>query len=185
MAGVVLLRIFPSSLTCCKNRNVCQTKTSTSCAGCICVIELFFYVFLLLSLVTLFLGSYWIFSEKPPTCSESVTESCCSSYVYVCSAIFNVLQYVVYFLGALYTLVTVACVRGMHNVMSAMGDWVLSHFLSLLLFLCLYDCVLFVYEVYLKLILHIDKYYLPPGVWATSQNQTIGLYPVTVNICSM
>lgn len=120
MAGLVLFRIVPSTLTCCKNRNVCQTKNSLRCAGCICVIELFFYIFLVLSLVVLFLGSYWIFREKPSTCSGDL-RNCCLSYVYVCSAIFNILQYVLYSLAALYTLVTVACVRGMRHVMNNMG----------------------------------------------------------------
>lgn len=121
MATLVLSRIIPSSLTCCKNRNICDTKTSVCCAGCICAVELVFFTILALSLVTLFLGSYWIFREKPQTCSASVSSDCCASYVYVCGAIFNVLQYVVYVLCALYTLITVACVRGMHNVMTGMG----------------------------------------------------------------
>ena len=120
MAGLVFFRVVPSTLTCCKNKNVCRTKKSLGCAGCICVIELVFYAILLLSLVILFLGTYWIFHEKPSRCSESGAdpENCCSSYVYVCGAIFNILQYVVYALAALYTLVTVVCVRGMHKVMS-------------------------------------------------------------------
>lgn len=121
MASLVLFRITPSTLTCCKNRNICQTKNSPRCVGCICVIELLFYTLLVLSLVVLFLGSYWIFREKPLTCSSGVPENCCSSYVYVCSAIFNILQYVLYALAALYTLVTVACVRGMRHVMNDAG----------------------------------------------------------------
>ena len=121
MSGLILFRIVPSTLTCCKNRNVCQTKNSLRCAGCICVIELLFYTFLVLSLVVLFLGSYWIFPETPPICSIDVPENCCSNYVHVFSVIFNILQYVLFVLAALYTLVTVACVRGMHHVMSDMG----------------------------------------------------------------
>lgn len=83
--------------------------------------ELIFYALLLLSLVTIFLGTYWIFSDsKPESCSAEGgdDEQCCSSYVYVCGAIFNVLQYVLYALSALYALVTVVCVRGMHKVMN-------------------------------------------------------------------
>ena len=37
--------------------------------------------------------------------------------MYVCSAIFNIVQYVLYALSAIYVLVTVVCVRGMHEVM--------------------------------------------------------------------
>ena len=42
-----------------------------------------------------------------------------SGYVYVCGAIFNIVQYVLYALSAIYVLVTVAtvCVRGMHKIM--------------------------------------------------------------------
>ena len=66
-----------------------------------------------------FLGTYWIFRDsKPRGCSEDDREECCSGYVYVCGAIFNILQYVLYVLSALYALVTVACVRGMHKVMN-------------------------------------------------------------------
>lgn len=120
MAGLVLFRIIPSVMTCCKNRNACGAKDSIGCAGCICVIELVFYVLLILSLVVLFLGSYWIFREKPQTCSGEGggATNCCSRYVYVCGAAFNILQYIIYALTALYTLITVACVRGMHKAMS-------------------------------------------------------------------
>ena len=48
---------------------------------------------------------YWIFSDlKPEACSEGDDEDCCSGYVYVFSAILNILQYVLY---ALYVLITV------------------------------------------------------------------------------
>ena len=69
----------------------------------------------------IFLGTYWIFSDsKPEECSgaDDDQKECCSGYVYVCGAIFNVLQYVLYVLSALYALVTVVCVRGMHKVMN-------------------------------------------------------------------
>ena len=119
MAGLIFFRIAPSTATCCKNKNACRSKNSIGCAGCICVFEFIFYTLLLLSMVMIFLGTYWIFRDsKPETCSESDKENCCSSYVYVCSAIFNILQYVLYILSALYTLITVVCVRGMHKVMN-------------------------------------------------------------------
>ena len=119
MVGLILFRIIPSFATCCRNKNACRTKNSIGCAGCICVFELIFYVFLLLSLVMIFLGTYWIFSDsKPEACQSERDEDCCSSYVYVCSAIFNICQYVLYTLSTLYVLVTVFCVRGMHKVMN-------------------------------------------------------------------
>ena len=85
--------------------------------------ELIFYTLLLLSVVMIFLGTYWIFSDsKPEACSGSSDgdDDCCSGYVYVCGAIFNIVQYVLYALSAIYVLVTVAtvCVRGMHKVMN-------------------------------------------------------------------
>ena len=120
MAALIFSRIIPSIATCCKKKNACGTKTSAGCSGCICVFELVFYAFLLLSLVTVFLGTYWIFDgSKPEACSESRDKNeCCSEYVYVCSAIFNIVQYVLYALCALYTLISVVCVRGMHKVMN-------------------------------------------------------------------
>lgn len=122
MAGLLFFRAIPSIATCCKNKNACHAKNSTGCASCICVIELIFYALLVLSLVMIFLGTYWIFSDsKPRECTgndEDDNEECCSGYVYVCGAIFNILQYVLYTLSALYVLVTVVCVRGMHKVMN-------------------------------------------------------------------
>ena len=43
---------------------------------------------------------------------------CMCVYVYVCGAIFNIVQYMLYALSAVYVLVTVVCVRGMHKVMN-------------------------------------------------------------------
>ena len=88
-----------------------------------CVLKSRLYTLLLLSLVMIFLVTYWIFSDsKLRECSgaddDDDREECCSGYVYVCGAIFNVLQYVLYILSALYALVIVACVRGMHKVMN-------------------------------------------------------------------
>ena len=119
MVGLIFFRIIPSIATCCKNKNACHAKDSIGCASCICVFELIFYALLLLSLVMIFLGTYWIFcGSKPEACSDGDDEDCCSGYVYVCSAIFNILQYVLYALSALYALITVVCVRGMHKVMN-------------------------------------------------------------------
>ena len=119
MVGLIFFRIIPSIATCCKNKNACHAKNSIGCASCICVFELIFYALLLLSLVMVFLGTYWIFRDsKPDACSGSNNEDCCSGYVYVCSAIFNILQYVLCALSALYALITVVCVRGMHKVMN-------------------------------------------------------------------
>ena len=90
-----------------------RAKNSTSCAGCIRVFELIFYTLLglLQSLVMIFLGRYWIFSDsKPEACSgSSDNEECCSSYVYVCSAIYNIVQYVLYALSAIYPVCTSYC----------------------------------------------------------------------------
>ena len=72
--------------------------------------ELIFYTLLLLSVVMIFLGTYWIFSSDG--------DNDCSGYVYVCSAFFNIVQYVLYALSAIYVLVTVVCVRGIHKVMN-------------------------------------------------------------------
>ena len=122
MAGLIFFRAIPSIATCCKNKNACRAKNSIGCASCICIFELIFYTLLLLSFVMIFLGTYWIFSDsKPRECSgadDDDREECCSGYVYVCGAIFNILQYVLYVLSALYVLITVACVRGMHKVMN-------------------------------------------------------------------
>ena len=108
MAGLILFRILPSITTCCKNKNTCCAENSTGYAGCICVFELIFYTLLLLSVVMIFLGTYWIFSDsKLEACSGSSDDNkeCCSSYVYVCGAILNIVQYV------LYALIAVVCAK--------------------------------------------------------------------------
>ena len=66
MVGLMFYRIIPSIATCCKNKNTCHAiaKNSIGCASCICVFELICYALLLLSLVMIFLGMYYIFSDS-------------------------------------------------------------------------------------------------------------------------
>jgi len=115
----VILRAMPSILTCCRNRNFCTTKGSTKSAGCICACETFFYMAFLLNIVVLILGTYWVFSNSPPSSCEATNPDCefCSTAVYVASACYIVLQYALYLFSAVYLCLVLCCHRCLKNKM--------------------------------------------------------------------
>ena len=111
MAAVGAIRTVPSVGTICKNRNICESKNSVSFLVFIYIMEVVFYILLLASVVVMFLGTYWIFKAEPQRRSDSVTTDCCIRYVYVLSEVVNVLQYLVYFFVAVYTVVVVIAIQ--------------------------------------------------------------------------
>lgn len=114
---LILSRSIPSLMTCFRNRNYLDTRQSTSFTGCICCFEVVFYLLGVANLVVLVLGSVWIFQDTNiQSCSETVTEDCCDTYVRVTSAFFNVFQYILYSITFLYVCLVVCCVRNMDRV---------------------------------------------------------------------
>ena len=120
---MVLLRIVPSLLSCMRARNWCMSRDSTRSAKGICSIEALFYLFLLINLIVLFLGTYTIFTEgkPPPTCSDFplLAPDCCDAFVYVSSATFTISQYILYVLTSLYLCLVLCCIRSMKNKVGA------------------------------------------------------------------
>ncbi len=117
-AMMVLLRILPSILTCLRARNLCMSRDSPRSTKGICSIEMSFYVLLLLNLLSLFLGTYTIFTEpKPPSCTDFPMEvpNCCDVFVYVSGATFTVSQYILYVFTVLYLFLALGCVRNMKS----------------------------------------------------------------------
>lgn len=113
LALTVLLRLLPSISTCCRNRNFFQTKDSTKCVGSICACETLFCLMFLLNIAALALGTYWVFATTPPPSSCGMSnERCnnfCSTNVYVPSAVYVVLQYILYLFSALYLCLVLTC----------------------------------------------------------------------------
>lgn len=108
----IILRAIPSAATIGKNHNWCHTRNSNSCSGGICAIELFFYAILIVNFILLALGSYWVFSEKPPFECEDGDDDCddyCEEGVYVGGVIFLILQYALYVVAPVYMCITVSC----------------------------------------------------------------------------
>ncbi len=119
---MVILRIVPSLLSCMRARNWFMSRDSTCSAKGICFIEALFYLFLLINLIVLFLGTYTIFTEgEPPTCSDfpSLAPNCCDVFVYVSSATFTVSQYILYVFTSLYLCLVLCCIRSMKNKVGA------------------------------------------------------------------
>ena len=108
---LVFSRTIPSLLTCYKNRNTSNLRGSKVMTGCICVSEILFFVILVPNLVMLFLGSYWIFDKTPKDCNGTVTVNCCETYVFSASAIYNILQYIVYAVSVVYVITSVMCLH--------------------------------------------------------------------------
>lgn len=113
LALTVLLRLLPSISTCCRNRNFFQTKDSAKCVGSICACETLFCLMFLLNIAALALGTYWVFATTPPPSSCGIfNEGCndfCSTNVYVPSAVYIVLQYILYIFSALYLCLVLIC----------------------------------------------------------------------------
>lgn len=113
----VLSRSIPSLMTCFRNRNYLDTRQSSTFTGCICCLEVIFYLVGVANLVVLVLGTVWIFQDTDvPKCTEMVTTDCCKAYVYVTSAFFNIFQYVMYSITFLYVCLVACCVRNMDRV---------------------------------------------------------------------
>ena len=114
---LVLSRTTPSLMTCFRNRNYLDAKQSGTFTGCICCLEVVFYLLAIANLVVLILGTVWIFQDTDvPSCTEEVTTDCCKSTIYVTSAFFNIFQYVLYSISLLYTCLVACCVRNMDKV---------------------------------------------------------------------
>ena len=103
----VLFRSIPSIATIGKNHNWCRSRQSSACSGCICALEVVFYVLLALNVIAIILGSFWAFDGKPSfDCSD---EHCCSKGVYGGTIIFLIIQYVLYIITPIYMCITVSC----------------------------------------------------------------------------
>lgn len=122
MAIFVFMRALPSLMTCFRNRNYLNSGKSSSFTACICLFEVIFYVVATANLVILILGTVWIFQNTSiPECSESeataaTANECCERYVYAASAFFNVFQYIMYAITAVYVCIVAGCVRNMDTV---------------------------------------------------------------------
>ncbi len=118
----VILRGFPSMLTCIRNRNYCSTRESSSCVECICATEVFFYIAMLINFIALILGTYTTFAEpQPPSCflTPGSAPDCCDVFVYISCATFTVLQYVLYGFSGLFVCLVLCCIRSMDKEMKA------------------------------------------------------------------
>ena len=117
VAIFITVRTIPSVMTCCRNRNYCNTRESGSFTACICLFEVLFYIVATINSIVLVLGSIITFRGTNPTkCSETVETDCCHTYVFVSSAFFNVFQYIMYTITVLYVCLVVCCVRKMDKV---------------------------------------------------------------------
>lgn len=122
LAITVILRGFPSILTCMRNRNYCSMRDSSSSGECICATEILFYIAMFINFITLILGLYTTFAEsKPPSCylSPGSAPDCCDAFVYVSCATFTVLQCVLYAFSGLFVCLVVCCIRSMDKEMKA------------------------------------------------------------------
>lgn len=114
---MVLGRAIPSLLTCFRNRNYFNTRHSTPFTGCICCMEVVFYILATANLVVLILGTVWIFQDTSvPDCTDMMPVNCCKTYVFVTSAFFNIFQYILYAITFLYVCLVACCVRNMDRV---------------------------------------------------------------------
>ncbi len=119
---MVLMRVLPSIMTCLRNRNYFSMKESSACGECICATETMFYIVMIINFIVLILGTYTTFVEpQPVSCSLSPVSAsnCCDTLVYVSSAAFAALQYVLYAFTGLFVCVVLSCIRGMDKEMSA------------------------------------------------------------------
>jgi len=118
LVGVfIVVRSLPSLMTCFRNRNYLNTGESNTFTSCICVLEIAFYVLAVVNFIILILGTVWIFQDTSlPSCSSERAVDCCTSYVYVVSAFFNVFQYIMYAISAIYVCLVATCIRKMDKV---------------------------------------------------------------------
>ena len=116
-AMLVVTRLVPSLMTCGRNRNYFKTRQSLRCLGCICTLEVLFYMFLFANLAVLIVGTVEIFQDNDiPGCTSTVTTDCCKTTVYITSAFLNIFQYLLYGITVLYGSLVVCCVKNMDKV---------------------------------------------------------------------
>lgn len=114
---LVVTRLLPSLMTCGRNRNYLNTGKSVSCLGCICTLEVVFYMLLLANLAVLIVGSVEIFQDSDiPNCTSTVTTDCCKTTVRVTGASLNIFQYLLYGITVLFSFLVVCCVKSMDKV---------------------------------------------------------------------
>ncbi len=112
----VFMRILPSIMTCFRNRNYLNTGKSRPFTLCICAFEFIFYLVMAANFIMLILGTVWTFQGPIPTCTSSLKTDCCRTYVRLSSAFFNIFQYILYTISAVYMCFVVGCVRNMDHV---------------------------------------------------------------------
>lgn len=113
LALLVSIRTVPSVMTCIKNRNYLSTGNSNTWGGCICALEAFFYIFLVLNVIALILGTYTTFAERKPDGCSIPSNNCCETFVYLASATFTVFQFVLYAFSGLFVCLVMSCIRSM------------------------------------------------------------------------
>jgi len=119
---MLVFRSSASIMTCCKNRNLFKSEDSLKLTSLICSFEVLFYVIAAGTVVLMILGSIWIFASDTPICSKTVVENCCSSYVYLSSAVFNVFQYILFVVTVVYTCNVLFCSSKCFKLRSNQGD---------------------------------------------------------------
>ena len=113
LAVTGFFRAVPSLMTCARNRNLCNTKNSGSCAGGICACECLFFLFFIANLGVLIFGTYAVFDERPiTTCNVApCPEDFCSFGIYAGSATCVIFQYILYSFSIVYLCLVVYCNR--------------------------------------------------------------------------
>ena len=106
-ALLAVFRIIGSSLTCWRNRgHLRMNRGSSRSAHCIGMMELVFVILLLVNLIVLALGTYYVMRDiRNGGASE------CKGDFYRATVFFVVLQYLLYILAGLFSCLTYGCHR--------------------------------------------------------------------------
>ncbi len=101
--AMTCLRSFASMLTELKSRNCLHAHNSTLLTGMIFTIELMIVPLFVISLIIIVVTTVTLLEGgRKMVCSDTITENCCPLYVFIITAILNVLQFTLYLLTVPY-----------------------------------------------------------------------------------
>ena len=85
LGATVALRLFASSLSCCKVSNACNTENSVNCSLCVAITEALFAVVLIINVIVFAIGAWLLLQETPPEEGSGLDSGFCSRTIYLAS----------------------------------------------------------------------------------------------------